>query len=530
MQLSDENIENSVEDIRQLFENSAVSPDDCVRICLLVEEALLRFQQHFGKEHGIHVKSQKWFGVPKVIIRLKGAPFDPFQADEYDDDDDILSVDVMNSLFRYDHAKTVYAYKNGYNEVSTYATKAQKTVKIPGGIITKAILLAIICAAITGFLPPYWQTVATKDIADPLLKSLMGLIVALTGPFVFVSVVSGICIMDDVTTLNTVGVRVIRRFFVIMLMMSVLAAGVCQMFFPVLALSSEGSFEPVKFFKMLLDTLPNNLVTPFANGNVLQIVFIAILTGVAVLILNNVVPNLKIFIGEVNKLIFKMMDIVSKVIYIAIFLNVYQMIVGNSLDSILNVWKIVLANYVFCIGFGLIMVLRVAYKHKINVPDFFRRGSKVFIISLSTASNTAAMSTNVNFVKNDLHIDEKFCDFWLPLSHAVFSPSAAAALVAGVFYASDFSGVPLSFFSLIVTLILSLQLSIATPPVPGGIMAIYAIVLTQLGLPLDSIGMLMIAAVFVVNISSLMSMIIRDCELIDISYELKKQQGIPKTP
>lgn len=519
MQLSDENIENSVEEIRELFKNSAVSPDDCVKICLLVEEALLRFQQHFGKEHKVIIKTRKWFGIPKVVIRLQGAPFNPL--DTNDDNDEMLTADIMQSLLKYEHARTVYAYKNGYNEISTYATKEQKAVKIPGGNITKSILAAVVLAALSSLLPADWQNVATNDIAAPLLEALMGMIVALTGPFVFISVVSGICIMDDVATLNTVGIRVIRRFFIIMLLMSVFAAAVCQAFFPVLSFSGGVSADPTHFFKMLLDAIPKNLVTPFAEGNVLQIVLIAMLTGVTVLMLNNIVPHLKIFIQEINKLIFKMMAIVSKVIYAAIFLNVYQMIASHSLTGIIEVWKMVLANYIFCIGFAMIMLLRVVYKHKINLLEFFRKGSKVFTISFSTASNTAAMSINMNFVKQDLGIDGKFADFWVPLSYAVLSPSASAALVAGVFFASDFAGMPLSFFALVVTLILALQLAIATPPVPGGIMAIYAVLFNQLGLPLDSIGMLMIANVFIVNMSSLMSLIIRDCELIDIYRELK---------
>ena len=54
-------------------------------------------------------------------------------------------------------------------------------------------------------------------------------------------------------------------------------------------------------------------------------------------------------------------------------------------------------------------------------------------------------------------------------------------------------------------------------------MAIYAIIFENLGLPFDSIGMLMVSAVFVVNVSSFMSMLVRDCELIDIADEIGKR-------
>ncbi|MBR1694422.1 MAG: cation:dicarboxylase symporter family transporter, partial [Selenomonas sp.] len=435
----------------------------------------------------------------------------------------ILSSDILKGLMNYERAETVYAYRNGCNEISTYARKEWKPIKIPGGAITIAALLAMVCAAIHAMLPVDWQTTILQDVADPLLKTLMGLIVAITGPFVFISIVDGICLMEDVATFSNVGLRVIRRFFSIMLLMALFAAGVCQVFFPVLALSGGSNLAPVELIRLLLGILPHNFVLPFVEGNVLQIVCIAILTGISILTLANVIPNLKTLVDELNKLIFKMMDIVSKVIYAAIFLNVIKVIAGSSMETILAVWRIIAANYVFCTGFGVLMLMHIAYKYKISIGDFLRKGAKVFLISFSTASNTAAMSANVAFAKNELEIEGKFCDFWLPLSHAMFSPSAAAALVAGVFYTAYNAQLELSLFSLVITIILALQLSIATPPVPGGIMAIYAIVFNQLQLPLDSIGMLMVSAVFVVNISSVMSMLVRDCELIDIAGEIGKR-------
>jgi len=519
---SNDNLEKTIEDIREVFAKSPVSEDDCIKICLLLEEALLRCQQHFGREYSYSLKIQKWFGVPKVIIRIKGEAYNPLSDEDFDDDE-ILSANILKGLMNYEQAETVYTYQNGYNEISTYARKAGKPLKIPGGSITIAALLAVVCAGVHALLPAGLQGVVLHDVAEPLLKTLMGLIVAVTGPFVFISIVNGICLMEDVTTFSNVGLRVIRRFFMIMLLMSLFSAAVCQFFFPVLSAHGGSSLAPAELFQMFLDILPHNFVVPFVEGNILQIVFLAILTGVSVLTLTNVIPNLKVLIGEMNKLIIKMLDIVSKVIYAAIFLNVFKTVAGNNMETIFAVWRIVAANYVFTIGFGVLMLMHIAYKYKINVVEFLRQGANVFLISFSTASNTVSMSINMAFAKERLKIEGKFCDFWLPLSHAMFSPSAAAALVAGVFYTAYDAGLPLSLFSLLITIILAMQLSIATPPVPGGIMAIYAIIFKQLALPLDSIGMLMVSAVFVLNVSSVMSMLIRDCELIDIAGEIGKR-------
>jgi len=191
------------------------------------------------------------------------------------------------------------------------------------------------------------------------------------------------------TEAGNVWIRVIRRFFMIMLLMSLFSAAVCQFFFQVLSANGGSSLAPAELFQMFLEILPRNFFVHFVEGNILQIVFIAILTGVSILTLTNVIPNLKVLIGEMNKLISKMLDIVSKVIYAAIFLNVFKTVAGNNMETIFAVWRIVAANYVFTIGFGVLM--HIAYKYKINLVEFLRQGANVFLISFSTASNTVSI-------------------------------------------------------------------------------------------------------------------------------------------
>ena len=119
-------MEKTIEDVREVFEKSPVSEDDCIKICLLLEEALLRCQQHFGQNYHYTLQIQKWFGVPKVIIRIKGEAYNPLSDGDIDDDDDILPAQVLKGLMNYEQAETIYTYRNGYNEISTYAGKAWK--------------------------------------------------------------------------------------------------------------------------------------------------------------------------------------------------------------------------------------------------------------------------------------------------------------------------------------------------------------------------------------------------------------------
>ena len=526
MRLSDDNIEKTVDDIRQFFANSSVSQDDCIRIRILVEEALLCYQKEFGEEHEFSLLKRRWLGVPKILIRLEGKPFDPLKAE----DKAALPRHVIQNLMNYEKAETIYSYQNGCNEISIFATKERKHLKIPGGNTTIAILLAVLCAFLNGLLPADAQEAVLHGLADPLLKTLMGLIAALTGPYVFISVAAGICAMEDISVFSTVGLKVVRYFWIVMFLSCVFATGVSQLFFPVLSLDGDTNVDFVQIFGLLLDILPNNFFTPFVEGNILQIVFIAFLCSGCILQLANFLPNIRNVIYELNKLIFRMLNVISKVIYVAIFLNGFKILAGSNFGTILGAWKIIAATYVFTIGFAIAMLFFVAFRYKVSIPGFLRKGSKTFMTAFSTGSKTMAMASNMEFVRNDLKLDGKFCDFCIPLSNTIFSPSSTGALVIAVFYAAYLAGTSLPVSSVVLVVFLSMQLSIAKPPGAGGIMAVYALLFHQMGLPADSIGMLMVAGIFVANVSASLSMIIRDCTLVAIAGGTNTQQVIfPQT-
>lgn len=72
MELTNKNIGAVVDDIRAFFEKSKVLRKSLIKICLIVEDALLRYQEKFGAAHEFKIYKKKWFSVPKIIIQIKG--------------------------------------------------------------------------------------------------------------------------------------------------------------------------------------------------------------------------------------------------------------------------------------------------------------------------------------------------------------------------------------------------------------------------------------------------------------------------
>lgn len=521
MKLTNANIDKTVAEVQNFFENAGISKKDGLKLSLVIEESLLRFQERFGIGHEFRFSTSKWFSAPKIKIRVKGQPFNPLEETE-SDDEIIFSPEIMQHLMKYEGAGTVYRYENGCNEISSFSKKERKPIKIPGGSITISILLAIVFSFLVTLLPQNFQKFIIDEIATPIFSAIMSLIVAVNIPLVFFSIISSVCAMGDISTFSNVGSKVIGRFFVLMLIIAAISIGICEIFFPAISLSDfDAPLVLAEVRDLFLSVVPKNLSSPFVEGAILQIVLIALLTSACVVFLGERVKNLKSVIIEINSVVFRMMELVLKLLPLAIFLIVFRTILTTTTSDILTIWRIIAASYLTYLVVVVVMMIRLVAKYKISIKDFLQKISPTLMVSFATGSGTASMLTNFEVCKKNLKLDEKLCDFWIPLSHTLFSPGTVISMVVYAFFGAIFSGETISFVELIVISFLAVQLSICSPKVSGANLAILTMLLTQLGFSVEALGAVAIADGFINNVSGVFGMLARDCELYDVSHEVK---------
>ena len=200
-----------------------------------------------------------------------------------------------------------------------------------------------------------------------------------------------------------------------------------------------------------------------------------------------------------------MFYLTSKIMTATIFLCIVDTITRVELKNILDTWSIIVITYAIYIVICAWLLIRLAVKNKITVKEFLNKIWETAFISMTTGSNSASIQKNFEVAVNEFKIDEKFVNFWLPLSHSILRPGSTQALLLAVFYAAHISGETISVIELLSS---------------GGLFPIFACILQQMNLPLDAIGPLIIAGVFCINIPAAMSIIIKNCELMDIAYKL----------
>ena len=517
MNLSNTNIDAAVENIRNFFQKAGVSHKDELKICLVVEEALLRYQDEFGEAQDFELYMKKWFSAPKVIIRLKGKPFNTLEDTQADS---IFSSEVMRNLLQYDAAGTTYRYENGCNELVSFSTRERKPLKIPGGKITVAIVLAIICSLLAGFLEPSTHDILINDVVAPILSTLMQLIVTVTVFMMFFSIVSSICAIEDTAMLSNIGTTVLGRFFLLACVIIFIAICVSLIFFPVFSLEGGSSIAVADIIKLFLSIVPTNILAAFSESKVLQVAVMAFLVGICITAIGNRITNIKTIVNEFNILIFKVMAVVFSIIPFAVFLCIFKTLSTNDLADFLIVWRLVAAELIAYALFLAIMMLYMRFTTRTNLRGFMKKISPAVVIAFTTSSSIAAFPKNLELAEKNLCVEEKFCTFWLPIALVLFAPSLLIEVVGSAFYAMSIAGQTISIMQLLIIAFLAVQLSIATPKVAGGAAASFGILLTQLGLPTDLLGLLMIANVLGDNFFSSMNVIAHDCELMSVAHKL----------
>ena len=313
------------------------------------------------------------------------------------------------------------------------------------------------------------------------------------------------------------------RFIKILLFIVIVTVFISEIFFPVVnfdfswqILSSDSS-ETDKIFNLILLMIPKNIIEPFLKGNILQVIIIALLTGISITILGDRVIEFKKIITESKLIVFKMASLVMKLINTIIFLSIVKTILIYSLEEFFVIWKILAANYISFTTISLAFLLLISIKHNIKILDFLKKIYPAYLISFTTGSGSASIPKNLEVCKKELGINENLCDFYIPLSHVFCPITMTVGIIIYLFFAAEFSGVEMSISQLIIVIFLSVQFAISAIKENGGIIATMTLLLTQFGFSLDSIGLMMASSIFIINISGVIGMIVRDCDLYDLS-------------
>lgn len=509
--LGNADITHIVEQSEAALADAGVSRQNSLRSTILLEELLLRYQERFGEDRALSFSIDRRFGSLRLRIALEGEAFNALDV-TIADDDLADGYDLLTYLLGGELEAPSYGYRRGRNVV-TIGVRLQKRHTFLANPLLIATIVAVCSFFALSRLAPGLTTAITDDFVSPVISVLMGVLSAITGPLLSLSLISGICALGDISTLRSTGGHAMGRIACWVLTMTVMTMLCCRLVFDVAGAAATTAFDAGELFELLLASIPQNLFAPFVEGNALQIAVESIFVGICLLALGERASSVRQVLSELNDLSFKMMHLFSQALPLLVGLSVFKVLVTTDVSSLARMGTIVALNFAVMAAFAIAALAWVSLSLHVSVPTFLKKASPALIICLTTGSTTSAMSDFFRISKKEFGVDDSIVDFWVPLGHAMFTPSTIVPLVVGMYAVADMADVAFGPTRMAVLALLVFQLSITTPKVPGGIAATFTILLSQLGLPQDLVGLLMAANVFVCNPSIAFGDLIRFVEI-----------------
>ena len=246
--------------------------------------------------------------------------------------------------------------------------------------------------------------------------------------------------------------------------------------------------------KPLVDMVPENFFGSASdNTNMLQVIFFAILFGIAMILADpQKIKPVKTFFDGTNSVILKIVDIIMRVAPIAVFALLASLNIDAELIKALGVFSLSVVA-------GLLIMMFLIYPSILKI--FTRVGFIPFIkgilpaqmLAFSTSSSAATLPVTMECVEKNLGVPEEVSSFVLPLGATInMDGTSIHQGVSAVFIAQAF-GIDLTLGQQITILLTAILSSIGAAAVPGAGIIMLIIVLEAVGL--DPTGLALILAV-----------------------------------
>ncbi|MBR5259650.1 MAG: cation:dicarboxylase symporter family transporter [Eggerthellaceae bacterium] len=477
---SNNDIALACEEVEKFLASADVERREALRTQLTFEEALLNYQEKLGEDANFKVKFSKRLSSIKVELIVAGESFDAL--DKEGDEDD-----VIRGLLAGMGLAPTWSYKGGKNHVIFTPKKKplSGTVKM-----VVAIALAIVAGALLSLLPNEIRMGANDYVLTPVTDAFMGLISAVSVPLIFFSVLGSICSMGNMQTLGKIGSKTIKTILLHAALISVFMVALGSMFYTV-QWGSGGVSNFSQILDLIYDIVPSSLFEPFVTGNTLQLIFISVMIGLAMLTLSSRVSGVFSLVEQFSSIVQTIMTSLSSMLPFLIFVLFAGMISNGNLSALLGSWRTIALIALLLAAFYLANLLRIAAMKKVSPILLFKKTLPALTIALTTASSAAAFGTNVRDATKKFGIEKKLSEFGISLGQVLFSPADIAIFTSMELTFAHLYGIPITPAFLVMAIITNFLISISVPPVPGGAMMAYTLAFTQLGIPVEVMGIVL---------------------------------------
>lgn len=372
-------------------------------------------------------------------------------------------------------------------------TKSKKTL----GLATK-VFIGFAAGIILGLI--FGKKVL---VLSPLGDIFLNMIKMIVVPMVFFSITAGIASMGDIKKLRNIGVKVVGMYVVTSAISVLIGYFIATLIdpgkgFDMSTLSGAAAYEAQEMPSIvdtIIDMFPSNVVGSMVSGNMLQIIVFATFLGIALILMGDATAGIVKGIDTMANVMYKITGIVMEFSPIGVAALMAKSVGEYGLSIFGPLGKLILTVYVSDIALVfLLYVPIIVLIAKIPLGHFFKNIWKVWIVTASTTSSSGSLPVTTSVVNDDFGVSPEISAFSLPLGATINMNGGCIYYAAAIVLTAQVYGVTLTPSSLFVLILSTVMVSMGCPGVPGGAIIMTTILLTNMGLPLEIVGM--IAGIF----------------------------------
>ena len=315
-------------------------------------------------------------------------------------------------------------------------------------------------------------------------------------PLVFVSLVCGTAALDDIAKLGRVGGKTLGLYMATTAIAITFALTAAVLVQPGVGfdLPTDVSFvgkEAPSLTDTLINLFPTNPVRAMAEGNMLQLIVFSVLFGLALTVAGEPGARIVKIFTDLNAVILRLVMMLMAIAPYGVFCLIAKVFSEQGLDAFAPLLK-----YFFLVLGVLFFHALVTYPTLLRSlaglsPRIFLRKMRTPIsFAFSTASSNATLPVTLETVEHRLGVDNSIASFTVPLGATINMDGTAIMQGVATAFIAQAYGIEIGITGYLMVVITATLASIGTAGVPGVGLIMLAMVLKQVNLPVEGIGLI----------------------------------------
>jgi len=353
----------------------------------------------------------------------------------------------------------------------------------------KRILLGLVLGVIAGLILQE-RAVDIKWLGDVFIRLIRMLVV----PLVFITIVAGVAAMAEPRRLGAIGTKTIGLYFGLMLIARLLIGTLLQ---PGVGVDLSGAVPivsgtpPGSFGDTLMNIIPVNPIAAMASGDVLAVIFFALLLGTGILVVGEPARPLRRLFDAGSAVMLQITSFVMEMAPFGVFALIAWVTGTSGAGAFLSVFKLALCVLIGCViqtllvHGGLIRLLA-----RLPARPFFRDVTDAIVVAFTTSSSSATLPVAMRVAQTNLGVSPTVASTTLPIGVTLSMDGTALYVALLAMFAAQVFGIQLTLVDYLMVILTTTLVAIGTAPVPSASLFILAAVLSVLGISAEQTALL----------------------------------------